>query len=700
MITHNHAETRCSPLELVLSRLPDATEVGGEWSVCCPAHEDGRASLSITQGTDGRVLLHCFAGCPVDAICDAVDLQVTDLFARASTLATATHPPQSLEKLGLCRQSPAKPKGQTYATSDEAVAAMVRSHGPLSMSWTYTNADGEPVGIILRWNLPNGKKDIRPVAKHADGWRLGGMSDPRPLYRLPTLADAGVVFICEGEKACEAVRSIGLTATTSAHGSQSASKSDWTPLAGKRVVILPDNDDPGQKYAAQLTTILMTLNPPAVVQVVDLPGLPKGGDMVEWLAAQPDPDDHDAVCDAMLSLIEAAEPITADVPAPAPPLIDRFEPFPVDALPEPLRSFVAAGAKAIGCDPSFIALPNLTVCGSAIGNTARLQIKVGWQVPPILWTAVIGESGTAKTPAFRLVMKPVRERQYAALQRHAEADVEHQAATAFYKRSMKQWETQKNSSDAPPRMPDAPHAERVYTEDATIEAIGALLAGNPRGMLLARDELSGWLASFDQYSGGKGGADSAKWLSMFNAETVTIDRKTGTPKLICVPNAAMSITGGIQPAILKRALGSEHRESGMAARFLMAYPPRSTKRWTEAEIDPEQDARYAEVLNRLYDLPFDADAEGRQCPHVVRLSPEAKARFVEFYEANSRELSEFTGDLAAAWSKLEEAPGRLALVIHFVRWAANDPTLKDQGIVDGASMESAIRLTNWFKGEA
>lgn len=421
---------------------------------------------------------------------------------------------------------------------------------------------------------------------------------------------------------------------------------------------------------------------------------------MEWLAAQPDPDDHDAVVDALLKLVESAEPIKADVPASVAPLIDKYEPFPVDALPNPLRLFVSAGAKAIGCDSSFIALPTLSACGAAIGNTARLEMKGGWLAPPIIWTVVVGESGTAKTPAFRLAMKPVRERQYAALQRHAEADVEHQVATAFYKRSMKQWETQENSSDAPPRMPDAPQAERVYTEDVTIEAVGSLLAGNPRGMLLARDELSGWLASFDQYSGGKGGADSAKWLSMYNAETVTIDRKTGTPKLICVPNAAMSITGGIQPAILKKGLGSEHRESGMAARFLMAFPPRSTKRWTEAEIDPKQEESYEKVLKRLYDLPFNADAEGRQRPHVVRLSPDAKARFVEFYEVNSRELSEFTGDLAAAWSKLEEAPGRLALVIHFVRWAADDPTLKDQGIVDGASMASAIRLTEWFKGEA
>jgi hypothetical protein len=88
-----------------------------------------------------------------------------------------------------------------------------------------------------------------------------------------------------------------------------------------------------------------------------------------------------------------------------------YRPFPVDALPEPIRGFVAAGARAIGCDPSYLALPLLTAIAAAIGNTRRLELKRGWSAPPILWGAIVGESGTAKTPAFRLVMRPVRERQ-------------------------------------------------------------------------------------------------------------------------------------------------------------------------------------------------------------------------------------------------------------------------------------------------
>jgi len=112
------------------------------------------------------------------------------------------------------------------------------------------------------------------------------MPAPRPLYRLPELADALRVFVTEGEKAAEAARSVGLSATTSAHGSKSASKTDWTPLAGKECVLLPDNDDAGQRYASEVAAILATLTPTPVVRLVDLPDLPPGGDMADFVAAR------------------------------------------------------------------------------------------------------------------------------------------------------------------------------------------------------------------------------------------------------------------------------------------------------------------------------------------------------------------------------------------------------------------------------
>src|SRR5690606_35812373 len=98
-----------------------------------------------------------------------------------------------------------------------------------------------------------------------------------------------------------------------------------------------------------------------------------------------------------------------------PAALMEYQPFPSGVMPEPLRSLVVAGARAIGCDEAYIALPALAVCAAAIGSTRRLRIKTGWDAPAILWTVSIGESGDGKSPGYDLATEPVHDRQHQAL---------------------------------------------------------------------------------------------------------------------------------------------------------------------------------------------------------------------------------------------------------------------------------------------
>ena len=271
-----------TPTERILAALTDRNcdpkQNGNGWSACCPAHEDRRPSLSISEGDDGRALVRCHAGCTADAVCGALGLQARDLMPDAVDVDTTKRRPSN-------RRVSSTNGGKSYPTAKDAIAALEKQHGKRSALWTYHNAGGDPVGVVVRWELPGGKKDIRPVAKHEGGWRVGGMPDPRPLYGLPDLADAQRVYITEGEKAADAARGIGLAATTSAHGSQSPDKTDWTPLSGKECIILPDHDQPGEKYANAVAVILAKLSPAAVVKVVRLPDLPDHGDIADWASA-------------------------------------------------------------------------------------------------------------------------------------------------------------------------------------------------------------------------------------------------------------------------------------------------------------------------------------------------------------------------------------------------------------------------------
>lgn len=391
-----------------------------------------------------------------------------------------------------------------------------------------------------------------------------------------------------------------------------------------------------------------------------------------------------------------AEPaVEPEIPAPvAEPYVD----FPTDTLPEPLRGFVIAGSNAIGCDASYIALPLLTALGAAIGNTRRLRVKRGWTVPPILWTAIVGESGTSKTPAFRLALRGIRERQRKAMTAYGEAMGAYEEDLAHWEKAMADWKRDKKTIEPPPEKPMEPHPERCVVSDTTVEAIAPILLDNPRGLLLARDELAGWITSFDRYASGGRGADAAHWLSMHAGENMIVDRKTGAVRTLFVPRAAVSVCGGIQPGILARVMSAEHRESGLLARLLLACPPRRVKRWSEAEVHQDVEEAVEAVVERLFDLLPGAGDDGEPCPVVIGLTPEAKRVWIDHFNAHAAAGVDREGDLAAAWSKLEEVPARLALILHYAAWAAGG--CADADNVDEVTLRAAVTLGRWFCREA
>jgi hypothetical protein len=170
-----------TPTETVLAKLSDPKKTGQGWSARCPAHDDRKASLSISEGDDGRALLKCHAGCDISAVLSALGLTFADLFT-----------PKASPTPG--RDNKTAPKGLPFATAEQAIAELERTHGKPSAPWTYYDAQGHPVGMVIRWEKPGGK-EIRPLSRHSDGWRICAMLNPRPLYGLPDLANAQSVIV-------------------------------------------------------------------------------------------------------------------------------------------------------------------------------------------------------------------------------------------------------------------------------------------------------------------------------------------------------------------------------------------------------------------------------------------------------------------------------------------------------------------------
>jgi hypothetical protein len=379
--------------------------------------------------------------------------------------------------------------------------------------------------------------------------------------------------------------------------------------------------------------------------------------------------------------------------------VEEFKPFPLDVLPQPVRGFVEAASKAIGCDPCFIAVPLLVACAAAIGNTRRVRLKAGWSEPPILWAALLAYSGDSKSPAIELALKQLREVQRLKLREHAEEHrrwVEHELPQ--YEKSLAEWKRSKGDGE-PPVKPPEPIAWRCLVDDATIEALASLLATQPRGLLLACDELAGWLGGFERYKSKGASGDSAKWLEVHGGRMLLVDRKTGQPKTLCIPRASVSVVGGIQPEILRRCMTAEHRASGLSARLLVCWPPRRVKRWTEAEVHPETEAALAGMLARLLTMKMQPVENDDPRPHLVDLDQDAKRLFVQFYNQHSDEQSAMTGELCATWSKLEAYAPRLALIHHLIRWANGEIPPDREFQLDADSMQAGIALANWFGHE-
>ncbi|HOX50451.1 MAG TPA: hypothetical protein PKY05_03115 [Fibrobacteria bacterium] len=153
----------------------------------------------------------------------------------------------------------------------------------------YTRADGSPWWYIARWKNPStGEK--RPLPFHFEGSTCSRkMPDiphgKRPLYRLHKLGQypSEVVYLAEGESCADCLEGLGFLATTWPNGSKSVGAADWSPLAGRRIVLWPDNDTPGFEAVGMARRILHGLGSRAVVLDVERLGLPPKGDCVDWL---------------------------------------------------------------------------------------------------------------------------------------------------------------------------------------------------------------------------------------------------------------------------------------------------------------------------------------------------------------------------------------------------------------------------------
>lgn len=229
-----------------LQRLQSVKGNGTQYTAKCPAHDDKRASLSIANGEDGRILVNCHAGCSSEAICSALGLTLKDLYA---------------EPLQKPPQTGCKPRiVATYNYTDE--------NGKL-LAQKQRRADK-----TFMWRRPDG----------SGGWKYDRKGVKPMLYHTAEAVKADSVFLVEGEKDADTMKRLGKAAVSPPDGAGGKWKENYTQiLKDKHVIIIADNDAPGRKFAIGTAGILS--GEAKTVKVLDLteiwPELPEHGDTTD-----------------------------------------------------------------------------------------------------------------------------------------------------------------------------------------------------------------------------------------------------------------------------------------------------------------------------------------------------------------------------------------------------------------------------------
>lgn len=236
-----------------VSKLQSVRKTGDrKWSARCPAHKDGNPSLSIGRGTNGGIVLKCFAGCTTDDVCRAVGLTIKDL----------------------------APEGKQNGHRQQKI---------LVATYQYKDETGDLLYEKLRY-APKDFRIRRPDPQKKDSWIWNLKGGRKVLYRLPELrqaiADHKPVFFVEGEKDVETLAKNGFTATCNPCGAEEEWDNSYTEcLRGSDLTILPDRDAPGEALANRISDSISSSV--SSIRIVKLPNRKgkKVKDVTDWFDA-------------------------------------------------------------------------------------------------------------------------------------------------------------------------------------------------------------------------------------------------------------------------------------------------------------------------------------------------------------------------------------------------------------------------------
>lgn len=354
----------------------------GQWSALCPAHEDTKASLSVSVGADGKLLFQCHAPCrcPKEKILEAMGLGWGDCFpTRGSSMQSGQQPERKMVK--------------TYDYRDENAVLV------------YQVCRYEPKGFTQRRVNPayNPKMPIDRETNPQFIYNMDGVR--RVLYRLPELMrdikanPKRMVFIVEGEKDVDLMRDNQIVSTTMPGGALKWDTSYNEFFRGCNVCVIADNDpvdssigfSPGKRHAEMVAKSLTGIA--AQVVALELPNLGPKGDFADWWQNNGHlaPDERKKTLGALvlekMNAVKQTQATTSDAgtsqPADTKPQAQQPTPAPTTTpeiqQPAPQPTLPVASQQA---EPQKV--PSTEVAGTTPSRAESLMIDFGASLDQML----------------------------------------------------------------------------------------------------------------------------------------------------------------------------------------------------------------------------------------------------------------------------------------------------------------------------
>ncbi|MDH5325332.1 MAG: YfjI family protein [Gammaproteobacteria bacterium] len=390
------------------------------------------------------------------------------------------------------------------------------------------------------------------------------------------------------------------------------------------------------------------------------------------------------------------------------PPVNELDP---DIIPDALRPRILDISDRLQIPPDFSAAAINVLLGSIIGRQVSMQPKAldhEWLVTPNLWGAIVGRPSVMKSPSITEVMKPLNKLVTEAISEHEKALGTYKVELEIYqarqsaqkdqiKRAVKNDEDLSHFRNKTIETADKPVLRRYKSEDPTVEKLGELLLENPNGLLVYRDELTGWLNSLEKQ--GREG-DRSFYLESWNGTgSFTVDRiGRGT---LHVPSLCISLLGSIQPGPLgdyiRRAHNGGTGDDGLIQRFQMLVWPDSSNTWKNVDRIPDNNElqKTYEIFKRLDNInPMEIGAVSHFSDSIptLKFSPESQEIFNTWRQKLEKRLRDGTissSALEAHLAKYRSLMPSLAMIFHLVEFVSGNTTETNVG------ENSTIKAAAW-----